>query len=60
VAEAEPILGLPDWPAPLPRDEEAAPEGFALRRVEAGCEAHALAVAGAASRLALLKVGRMV
>ena len=56
VADAEPILGLPDWPAPLTSDEGREVDGFPLRRVEGTCGAHALAAADLASRLELLKV----
>lgn len=56
VAEAEPILGLPEWPAPLATDDERAVDGFELRRVEGACAAHAVLVAEATERLALLQV----
>ncbi|KAI8465651.1 MAG: hypothetical protein J3K34DRAFT_487137 [Monoraphidium minutum] len=56
VAEAEPILGLPDWPAPLPCGGDAGdPDDFPLRRVEAACGAHARAAAELSERLAVLK-----
>lgn len=71
VAEAEPILGLPDWPSDFPAasdaaagDEGAADSagggeagGFRLRRVESMCAAHAAAAGALAARLAMLKVG---
>lgn len=60
VAEAEPIIGLPDWPQAFPDsvvDEGLTGlTGFKLRRAECMSGSHAAAVARLASRLALLKV----